>query len=144
MKEALTFLWLIRFVGLDLGGGRNMALVSASMISLPFSGSNSDSERTYDSKAFTSATNDFFERHSTMLCQGLLWNSHHFPLSFFVFPLSFFVCSLEWLSRGYPSLLCPLFYGLGLPFPCFYYEGFSYLNCCIFCLRFFSILIAYR
>jgi hypothetical protein len=23
MKEVLTFLWFIRFVGLDLGGGRN-------------------------------------------------------------------------------------------------------------------------
>jgi hypothetical protein len=23
MKEAFTFLWFIRFVGLDLGGGRN-------------------------------------------------------------------------------------------------------------------------
>jgi hypothetical protein len=52
-----------------------VALGSASMIRLPFSGSESESEPTYDLEAFTSATNDCFEWHSTVLCQGLLWNS---------------------------------------------------------------------
>jgi hypothetical protein len=106
-----------------------MDLGSVLMIHLSFYGSNSESKPASNSNDFTLATNDFFERHSAMLCQGLLWNLHHFLVYFFVFPLPFFVCSLDWLSCGYPSFLFPLLYGLGLPFPCFYCEGFVDPNC---------------
>jgi hypothetical protein len=72
-----------------------VALGSASMICLPFYGSDSNSKPASDSKAFTSATNNFFEMHLAVLFQGLLWNSHHFLMSLFIFPLSFFVYSLD-------------------------------------------------
>jgi hypothetical protein len=121
-----------------------VALGSMSMICLPFSGSSSYLEHTYDLEAITFATNDCFEQQSKVLCQGLLWKSHHFPISFFVFPVSFFTCGLDWLSSYYPSFLCPLFYGLGPPFPGFCCEGFLGPNCCVFCLIFCSILMAYR
>jgi hypothetical protein len=75
-----------------------VALGSTSMIRLPLSGSGSESESASDSEAFTSATSDCFERQSTVLCQGLLWKSHYFPVSFFVFLVSFFACGLDWLS----------------------------------------------
>jgi hypothetical protein len=73
-------------------------LGSESMIHLPFFGYESKSEHAYDSEAFTSATNDCFQWQSVVLCQSLLWKSHHFSVSFFVFPLSFFACDLDWLS----------------------------------------------
>jgi hypothetical protein len=57
MKKVLTFLWLIWFTGLSLVVA-TIALGSASMIHLPLSGSNSESEPTSDSEAFTSATSD--------------------------------------------------------------------------------------
>ena len=113
------------------------------MICLPLYGSNSESKTTSNSEAFTLATSDFFEKHSTVLCQGILWKSHHFPVSFFVFLVSLFACGLDWLSRYCPSFLYPLFYGLGLPFPIFCCEGFLGPNFCIFCLSFYSILTAY-
>jgi hypothetical protein len=75
-----------------------VALGSMSMICLPLYGSELDSEPASDLEAFTLATNNFFEQQSTVLCQGLLWNSHHFPVSFFVFLVSFFACRLDWLS----------------------------------------------
>jgi hypothetical protein len=74
-----------------------VALGSTSMICLPLSDFDSELELASDSEAFTSATNNFFERKSTMLCQGLLWKSHHFLISFFVFSVSF-ACSLDWFS----------------------------------------------
>jgi hypothetical protein len=92
------------FTGLDLGSPgwilvvATVALGSASMIHLPFFGSDSKSEHASDSEAFTLATNDCFEWQSVMLCQGLLWKLHHFSVSFFVFPLSLFACGLDWLS----------------------------------------------
>jgi hypothetical protein len=89
-----------------------VALGYASMICLHFSSSESKLDPASDSKDFTSATNDFFERHSMVLCKGILWNSHHFPVSFFVFPLSF-VCGLDWLSYGCPSLPYPFSMGWG-------------------------------
>jgi hypothetical protein len=75
-----------------------MALGSMSMIRLPLSGFGSDSESTSDSEAFTSATSDYFEQQLVVLFQGLLWKSHHFPVSLFVFLVSFFACGLDWLS----------------------------------------------
>ena len=117
---------------------------STSMIYLPLSGSSSESESASNSKAFTSATSDCFERQSTVLCQGLLWKSHHFLVSFFVFLVSFFTCGLAWLSYYYSSFLFPLFCGLVSPFTGFCYEGFLGPNCLIFCLIFFSILTTYQ
>jgi hypothetical protein len=75
-----------------------VALGSAAMIHVPLSSSESESEPASDSEAFTSATSDCFEWQSTMLLQGLLWKSHHFPVSFFIFLVSFFDCGLDWLS----------------------------------------------
>jgi hypothetical protein len=109
-----------------------VALGSASMIRLALSSSGSESEPASDSEAFNSATSDCFERQSAVLCQGLLWKSHHFPVSLFVFPVSFFAYGLDWLSLYCPSLLCPLFCGLGLPFPGFCCEGFPGPNCRVF------------
>jgi hypothetical protein len=45
-----------------------VALGSTSMIHLPLSGSGLELESTSDSKAFTSATSDCFERQLTVLC----------------------------------------------------------------------------
>jgi hypothetical protein len=120
-----------------------VALGSTSMTHLPLSSSSSESKSTSDSKAFTSATSDYFEWRSTVLCHGLLWKSHYFPVYFFVFLVSFFACGLDWLFLYYPSLLYPLFYGLGPPFPGFFCEGFLGPNCRLFCLSFCSILMAY-
>jgi hypothetical protein len=75
-----------------------VALGYESIICLPLSGSRSKSEPASDLEAFTLATSDCFERQSAVLCQGLLWKSHHFPVSFFVFPVSFFACGLDWSS----------------------------------------------
>jgi hypothetical protein len=63
-----------------------IAVGSASMICLLPVFSELDSESGFDSLSLISATNDCFERHSSVLCQGILWKSHHFLVSFFVFP----------------------------------------------------------
>jgi hypothetical protein len=57
-----------------------------------------ESDSGLDFVSLISATNDCFERHSSMLCQGILWKSHHFLVSFFIFSLLFFSCGLDWLS----------------------------------------------
>jgi hypothetical protein len=67
MKKVLSFLWLIWFTGWSLVV-EMVALGFASMIRLPLSGFDSESEPRSDSKDFTSATNDYFERKSTVLC----------------------------------------------------------------------------
>jgi len=113
-----------------------MTLGSTTMIHFPLSltmtlGLESESEPRSDSKAWISTTSDCFERHSSMLCHGLLWNSHHFPVSFFVFLLPFFAYDLDKLSEGGLSLLCPLFYMIGFPFP-YFYDGFADLNSRLF------------
>jgi hypothetical protein len=72
-----------------------MELGSMSIIYLPLSSSVSESDSASDSEAFTLATSDYFERQSIVLCQGLLWKSHHFLVSFFVFPVSFFTFDLD-------------------------------------------------
>jgi hypothetical protein len=36
----------------------------------------------FDSLSLGSTTNDCIERHSSVLCQGLLWKSHHFLVPF--------------------------------------------------------------
>jgi hypothetical protein len=96
MEEALSSSGLSGSPGWSLVVA-TVALGSTSMIHIPLSGSVSESESASDSEAFTSATSECFERHSVVLCQGLLWKSHHFPVSFFVFLVSFFACGLYWL-----------------------------------------------
>jgi hypothetical protein len=82
--------WTLVVVMVELG--------YASMICLPLFGYESESEPSFDSKAFTSTTSDYFEWQSVVLCQGLLWKSHHFLVYFFVFSMSFFACILDWFS----------------------------------------------
>jgi hypothetical protein len=96
-----------------------MALGSASIIYFPLSGSNLELEHASDSEAFNSATSDCLARHSLVLWVVLLWNSHHFPVSFFGFVVLFFACGFGRLSWATPPWLGPLFCGLGVPFPCF-------------------------
>jgi len=52
-------------------------------------------------------------------------------------------CHAIYESRPH-SVIITLFYGLGLPFPGFFCEGFPCPNCRVFCLSFSSILMAYR
>jgi hypothetical protein len=100
-----------------------VALGSVSMICLPLSGSDSNSKPTFDSKDFTSATNDFFERQSTVLCQGILWKSHHFPY----LSLSFWCPSFLAAWTGCHEVVCLFsvlcFVGWGCPFLDFAVRG---------------------
>lgn len=72
----------------------------ASMICLPLPATVSESVSRPNSKDFISATNDCFVWHSSVLCQGILWISHHFSVSFFTFQLPFFICGLDGLFEG--------------------------------------------
>ena len=113
-----------------------LAVEYASMICLVSIFYGLDSESGLGSVSLTSTTNDCFKRHSLVLCQGIFWKSHHFPVSFFVFPLPFFSFVLDWLSGG-----C----WLGLSLPCFDYWGFADPNFHLFwCLNFCLILTTYR
>jgi hypothetical protein len=96
-------------------------LGSSSMIHLPFSGLKSKFESTSDPGDFVSSNNDCLEPHSSVLFQGILWNSYHFPVSFFEFPLPFFFDGLGWLSWCWTSFLCPFSRGLVL--------GMCYILC---------------
>jgi hypothetical protein len=69
-----------------------VALGFASMIHIPLSTYDSELEPASDSEFFTSATKYFFDRNSLVLCQGILWKSHHFSVSFFFFLVSLFAC----------------------------------------------------
>jgi hypothetical protein len=71
---------------------------SVSMIYLLSLFYESNSESGFGSLYLILATNYFFEWHSSVLCQGILWKSHHFPVSF-VFLWPFFSCALEWFSE---------------------------------------------
>jgi hypothetical protein len=75
-----------------------VAVGFASMICLLLSFYESGSNSRFRSLSLSSTTNDYIERHSLVLCQGLLWNSHHFPVSFLDFSLPFFACIWSWLS----------------------------------------------
>jgi hypothetical protein len=75
-----------------------VAVGSTSMIYLLLLFSESGSKLGFNSLSLRSTTNDCIERHSSMLCQGMLWNSHHFPVSLLDFPLPFFVYIWDWLS----------------------------------------------
>jgi hypothetical protein len=98
---------------------------------------------TSDSKSFNLTTNDFLERHYSVLCQGILWYSHHFPMFFFDFILPLFFFSFKWLSWEWPSFLYPFFCVLGPPFTCFIFEEFVDPKSCLFCLNLCSILTSY-
>jgi len=83
-----------------------VALGSTSIIYFPFSflllGSDSGSEHACNSKAFNSATTNYLVQHSVMFCVALLWNSHHFHVSFLDFMMVFFSCSFDGLSWVIP------------------------------------------
>ena len=100
-----------------------VALGSTSIIyfpfSFPFSGSDSESEHASDSEAPISATSDCLAQHSLVLSVELLWNSHHFTVSFFGFAVLFFACGFGSLSCAAMPWIFPLSCGLGVPFPCF-------------------------
>jgi hypothetical protein len=57
-----------------------------------------ESELGLVSISFSSATNDCFEQHSSVLCQGILWKSHHFLVSLFIFMFLLFSRDLDWFS----------------------------------------------
>jgi hypothetical protein len=82
--------WIVAVVTIEVG--------STSIICLLLLLSKSKSESWLGYVSLISATNDHFEQHSSVLCQRILWKSHHFPMSFFVFPLPLFSCGLNWLS----------------------------------------------
>jgi hypothetical protein len=67
----------------------------ASMICLVLLFSESEYDLGPGSLSLSSVTNDCLERHSSVLCQGIFWKSHHFPVSFFIFPIPFFSCGLD-------------------------------------------------
>ena len=119
-----------------------VAMGSASMICLPLYAAvalGSKSESGFDSEDLILTTNDCFERHSSVLCQVLLWNSHHLPVSFFVFRSPFFSCGEDWLSFSFA-----VFCGPGFPLPCFYGGFVGPKSHLFFCRNFSSILTAYR
>jgi hypothetical protein len=45
-----------------------------------------------ESVSLSSTTNHYFERHSSMFFQGILWKSHHFLVSFFIFSMAWTGC----------------------------------------------------
>ena len=81
-----------------------------------------DYESGFGSLSLISATNDFFEWHSSVLCQGILWKSHHFSVSF-VFSWPFFSCGFDYFLRD-----CLL----GSSFSYFVFCGFGDMNSCLF------------
>jgi hypothetical protein len=58
----------------------------------------SESDSGFGSLSLSSTTNEYFKQHSLVLFHGLLWNSHHFPVSFLDFLLPFFSYVLNWCS----------------------------------------------
>jgi hypothetical protein len=135
MEEALPLFGIYWFLWLNCCGRDSSSRVCVNdLLFSIFSGS--DSKSRFSSLSLTSTTNDCFEQHSSVLCQGLLWKLHHFPVSFFVFPLPFFSCVLDWLLEG-----C----WLGPSLPCFGCCRFANPNSHLFwCLHFYSILTTYR
>ena len=93
-----------------------VALGSASMIQFPCYELEFDSRSNSFSLRWNN--NDYFKRYSSVLFQGILWNSQKFPMSLFIFSLPFFSRGLEWMCWGGPSFLYPFFCELGPPFPC--------------------------
>lgn len=86
--------WIFVMAMVALGS----ALIICFAFSFPLSGFESESEHAFDSKNFSSATSDCLARHSLVLWMEILWNSHHFPVSFFDFTMFFFACDFGGLS----------------------------------------------
>ena len=88
-----------------------VVLGSASIIffplSFPFLGLDSLSKHASDSEAFISATSDYLARHALVLWVGFLWNSHHFPASFFGFAVLIFACGFGKFSWVAMPWVCP-------------------------------------
>jgi hypothetical protein len=120
--------WIVAVVTVEVG--------YASMICLLLLFSELDTKLGFHSLSLSSTANDCIERHSLLLCQGILWNSHHFLVSFLDFLLPLFSYIWDYLSQVFPSFICPSLCELDFPFPCF-----SHLLCY---LSFYSILTAYR
>ena len=120
--------WIVLFTTVAVGSTSMMCLFSI------FYGWDSQSQ--FASMALTLTTNDYFDWHSSVLFQGILWKSHHFPVSSFIFPLLLFSCGFDWLSW--------LFSELGIPLPYIGCCGFADPNSLLFIfLNFYSILTAY-
>jgi hypothetical protein len=60
--------------------------------------SESNFESGFDSFSLISTTNDCFEQHSLVLCQGIFWKSHHFPVSCWLWSLIIFPIQRSLLS----------------------------------------------
>jgi hypothetical protein len=75
MKKALPLFRICWFFWLNCCGHDNSSGVCVDDLSFT-SIFESDSESGFDSLSLISATNDCFERHSSVLCQGILWKSH--------------------------------------------------------------------
>lgn len=122
-----------------------VALGFTSMIFFPLSfsllGFDNKLEHAFNSEAFSSATSDCLAQHSIVLWVGLLWNSHHVYVSSFVFVVFLFACNFDNLSWVTLPWLCPLFYGLEVPFPCF---RFADLKSCFLYLNFYLNLTMYQ
>jgi hypothetical protein len=56
---------------------------STSMIYLFLLNFETESDSELGSISLSSATNDYFEQHSSVLCQGILWKLHRFPMFLF-------------------------------------------------------------
>jgi hypothetical protein len=82
--------WIVMVATVEVG--------STSIICLLLLLYESDSMSRLRSVSLSSTTNECFEQHSLVLCQGILWKSHHFPVSFFIFQLPFFSDVLDWWS----------------------------------------------
>lgn len=128
---------------LDLGGGTSgtrFRINSLLLLVIALLGFELQLEHASDFEAFSSTTSDFLARHSFVLWVGLLWNSHHILVSFFIFMVLFFSCGFDWFFWVTAPWISPLFYGLEVPFPCFIFlDPKSHF----LCLTFFSILTAY-
>ena len=136
-RSSDSFFWILVVVTLSLGS----VSIIYFPLSFPFSGSDSELEDVSNLKAFSSATSDCLAWHSLVLWVELSWNSHNFPVSFFVLIVLFFICNFGGLSWVTSPWLCPFLCALGGPFPCLTLEDpksrFFYLNFC-------SILTMYQ
>ena len=118
-----------------------VAVGSTSMVCLPLSAAvalGSKSESRSDSKNLILATNNCFEWHSSVLCQGFyeICTTSQCP-SFSFHPLSFLVA-----GTGCPFLF--FCFWPGFPLPCFYGRFTGPESHLFFCRNFSSILTAYQ
>jgi hypothetical protein len=86
-RSSSSYGWIVVIMTIEVGS------TSIIFILLLLSESESDSGLGFASLSLT--TNNCFERYSSVLCQGILWKSHHFSVSFSIFPLPFFSYGLD-------------------------------------------------